>query len=168
MSHNQKLEARTQELFKAKSISRTRLEDVQFDVAAARSRTDSAKARIAKVQALLSETRIRAPFSGVVTRKLCEIGQVTQPGEPLLVLEDQSRLKLKVQLKETDLHRLQIGQQVLVSIGSRGAEPIPGIVARIAPSADIQTHAFTVEVDLPATTGVYPGMFGKLHLLESE
>jgi RND family efflux transporter MFP subunit len=142
------------------------VDDALFGVLSAGDRVEVAKAQMSKVRAMLKETRIVAPFDGVITHKAGEIGQMTQPGEPLFVLEDQSRLKFKTTVKEQDIPHIAIGKSASIIVSALGDLKLEGKVSRIIPSGDPITHSFLVEIALPEQDGLYPGMFGKAEFTE--
>jgi RND family efflux transporter MFP subunit len=151
---------RLERLAQAESLSEDRLDEARYSVAAAEQRVKLATAQLAKIEALLAETRLTAPFAGLVVARSAELGQLTQPGVPLLRLEDHSSLELHVRVKELDLPRIQAGAPVQVRIDALGDTPLHGRVQAIIPSGDAD-HTFLVEIALPAVDGLYPGMFGK-------
>jgi RND family efflux transporter MFP subunit len=120
-----------------------------------------AKSEVARAQAMLDETKIRAPFAGVVIRKNVEIGDVTAPGGPLLVLEDHATLKFRTGVKEKDIARIDKGQAVTVTIDALNDLALSATVTKIIPSGNPSTHEFVVEATLPPQEKLYPGMFGK-------
>ena len=161
LSYRRKVDERMQRLGKTKSVPQDKVDDAAFDHAAARDRVAIAEAALAQVQARLAETQLVAPFAGVVTARNAEVGQLTQPGAPLLVLEDHSRLEFRTLVKEQDVTRIGKGDAVTVTIDALGGASLQGKVTQIIPSGDRKTHAFEVEVSLPAHKKLLPGMFGK-------
>jgi RND family efflux transporter MFP subunit len=160
LEHAQKTEARVERLFKKKSVSEDALDDARYKTRAARERVRSAKADVARADAILSEARLIAPFDAVVTEKHAEVGQLTRPGETLFVLEDHGVLKFRTHVKERDIRFIELGQSVVVIIDALDDARLNGKVTKIIPSGD-ENHTFVVEATLPATNKLYPGMFGK-------
>ena len=160
-AHQEKLAERIRNLREQGTVSAENLDDANFKVDAAEQSVASAKAEVARARAMLAESKIRAPFAGVITRKDIEPGDVTAPGTPLLVLEDHSTLKLRTGVKEQDIARIETGQTVTVTIDALGGLTLDATVTKIIPSGDSSTHEFVVEATLPEHDGVFPGMFGK-------
>lgn len=156
----ERADARIQRLFKTKSVSEDQLDAARFAHAAAVERVRAAEAQVALARARLDETRLKAPFAGVIVERRAEIGQLTRPGEPLLVLEDQDRLTLRTRVKEQDIPHVSLGDRVVVVIDALGTGALEATVSKIVPSGDA-SHSFVVEADLPPTPRLYPGMFGK-------
>jgi RND family efflux transporter MFP subunit len=151
---------RLERLAKSESTSRDRLDEARYSLAAAEQRIKLAEAQVQKIDALLAETRLTAPFAGIVTERHAEPGQLTQPGEALLRLEDQARLELHTRVKELDIARVRAGTPVQVRVDALGDAPLSGTVEAVIPSGD-RDHTFLVEILLPNQPGLYPGMFGK-------
>lgn len=159
--HQEKLAERVRSLREQGTVSAENLDDANFKVAAAEQAVASAKAEVARARAMLDETKIRAPFDGVIIRKDIETGDVTSPGEPLLVLEDHTTLRFRTSVKEQDIPRIERGQTVTVTIDALDDLALDATITKIVPSGDLSTHEFLVEATLPAQGKLYPGMFGK-------
>jgi RND family efflux transporter MFP subunit len=116
------------------------------------------------ILAQLSYTVVKAPFSGVIIEKKVEIGELASPGQPLLRMEDPHQLRLEATVAEKDMRVVSLGAQLPVVIDALGSVPLVGIVAQVVPAGDPQTHTFMIKVDLPRTSGLNSGMFGRLLL----
>lgn len=162
LSHMQKLAARVEKLYAQNAASAENLDDASFRLAGAEEQVATARAAVDRSIALLDETKIRAPFSGIIIQKRVEVGDVTSPGEPLLKLEDHSILKFRTSVSERDIPFIETGQQVFITIDALDDLELAARVSRIIPSGDEITHEFVVEAVLPATDKLYPGMFGKV------
>jgi RND family efflux transporter MFP subunit len=160
-AHQEKLAERVRSLREQATVSAEKLDDANFKVAAAEQAVASARAEVARARAMLDETKIRAPFDGVIIRKNIDAGDVTAPGEPLLVLEDQATLRFRTSVKEQDIPRIEKGQTITVTIDALDDLALEATITKIVPSGDLSTHDFRVEAALPAQDKLYPGMFGK-------
>lgn len=160
-THMKKLAERIQSLHEKNAASAENLDEATFRYAATEELVASAKAALAKAEAQLSETKIRAPFSGIIIKKRVEPGDVTSPGEPLLKLEDHSKLKFRTSVQEQDVPLITKGQTVTIIIDALNDLELGATVTKIIPSGDTSTHEFIVEAVLPAQDRLYPGMFGK-------
>lgn len=126
-------------------------------------RTRSPK-RIGRRSLPNSYTVVKAPFDGIITEKKVEAGELASPGQPLLKMEDSRQLRLEATVAEGDLKSVSLGDKIPILIDALGVQPLRGTVSQILPAGDPQTHTFTVKVDLPITTGLKSGMFGRLQL----
>ena len=161
LDYTKKLDDRYQTLYQQKSISLDRADEASFNYEVARTSVDRALAELASIEVMLAETKIRAPFSGVIIGKTAEVGKVTATGESLLMLEDQSTLKFRTSIKEQDIIHIEFGQEMNITIDALDDLRLVGTVSKIIPSGDVSTHEFTVEAKLPPQHKLYPGMFGK-------
>ncbi|QQO56502.1 MAG: efflux RND transporter periplasmic adaptor subunit [Thiohalocapsa sp. PB-PSB1] len=156
---------RLERLARAESLSEDRLDEARYGLAAAEQRVKLADAKLAKIEALLADRRLLAPFGGIIVARTAELGQLTQPGAPLLRLEDHSRLELHARVKELDLPSIQVDAPVKVRIDALGSDWLQGRVEAVIPSGD-SDHTFLVEITLPTREGLYPGMFGKVRFVQ--
>ena len=160
-AHMKKLAERVQNLYDKNAASAENLDAATFRYAATEELVASAGAAVEKALAQLSETKIRAPFSGIIIEKRTEPGDVTSPGEPLLKLEDHGQLKFRTSVQEQDIPLISKGQKISITIDALNDLELEAAVTKIIPSGDTSTHEFIVEAALPAQDGLYPGMFGK-------
>lgn len=130
----------------------------EFDAVQARQRV--AQAAVSEAQSLLSYARVVAPFDGVITRKLADVGDLAAPGRPLLEMEDPTRLRLEVGVPEALLGRLEQGNPVRVRVGAL-AQDLTGTVSEIAPAADPGSRTFMAKIDLPTHPDLRSGQFGR-------
>ena len=141
-----------------KSGSSTRQE---FDAATTRLRT--ADAVLVEARTMLQYTEISAPFDGVVTRKLVEVGDLATPGKPLLEMENSSLLRFECEIPEALVDRISMGAGLPVTIDAAGAT-LTGKVSEIAPSASAGSRTFLVKLDLPPAEKLRAGQFGRVRV----
>jgi membrane fusion protein (multidrug efflux system) len=162
MEHNQRLDARFSQLLEQNSVSQDRADEARFNFEIAQAAVERARAEVRRSEVMLAETKILAPFPGVITMKDAEAGKVTSPGEPLLRLEDQRTLKFRTRVNERDIAGFSPGQELVVIIDALGDLTLAGPISKIIPSGDESTHDFTIEITLPPQDRLYPGMFGRV------
>jgi len=133
----------------------------QYD--AAMSQWSLAQAREAEASTLAERMVLRAPFAGVVTAKLANVGDTAMPGQALLVLEAPSALRFEARVPEAATDRLTVGASVPVRLDGLDQD-LEGRVAEIQPAADDATRTRMVKVDLPQVLGLRSGRFGRLLL----
>jgi membrane fusion protein (multidrug efflux system) len=97
----------------------------EAQVEAARGRLAQAEANLKQAELNLAYTVIRAPMAGRVTRKTVEMGQVVQPGQPLLSVVDLDDVWVIANYKETELTHVRPGQRAAVTV-----DTYPGQVFR--------------------------------------
>lgn len=141
-----------------KSGSSTRQE---YDAAITRLRT--ADAGVVEARTMLQYTSITAPFDGVVTRKLVEVGDLATPGKPLLEMENSSLLRFECEIPEALIDRLAIGAELPVRVDAAGAA-LSGKISEIAPSASAGSRTYLVKLDLPSAEKLRAGQFGRVRV----
>jgi RND family efflux transporter MFP subunit len=124
------------------------------------------RARIAKAAAIEAETNlayatITAPFEGIITRKLADVGDLASPGKPLVELEEAKSLRLEADVPEAIVGSVEMGAKFEVRIESQPNE-IEAVVSEIAPAGDPKSRTFVVKLDLPASAGLRAGQFGRV------
>ena len=160
LAHRQRVKARLDKLASRNATSEEAIDEAEYAFQVAGANLKAAEAEIDAIKASLAETRIKVPFDSVVIKKIAEKGLVTQPGGPLYEVQDQSRLKFRARVKEGDLARIKSGDTAEVTITALDDRPVRATVISIIPSGD-ERHTFIVELEMPDTPGLYPGMFGK-------
>lgn len=160
LAHRQRIVTRLDKLAKKNATSEDAIDEAKYALQVAKANLKAAQAEIESIGSTLAETRIKVPFDAVVITKYAESGMVTQPGEPLFLVQDQGRLKFRARVKERDLAHIALGDEAAIRITALGEEPVKAEVIRIIPYGD-QRHTFAIELELPVVEGLYPGMFGK-------
>ncbi len=127
----------------------------------AQARIEQARAQLENAKAFLSHTRVEAPFTGLVTKKWVEVGDMASPGAPLLELEDAQQYRLEAVVDEGLVQGIKQGERVPVRLDAVNEGSLDGIVAELVPSADPSSRTFIVKIELPATVGIKSGMFGR-------
>ena len=160
LAHRQRIHKRLQTLSQTNTASQEALDQATYGLEVAEANLRMARAEIEGIQSTLSETRIKVPFDAIVIKKFAETGLVTQPGQALYEVQDQSKLKFRARVKERDLAHIKVNDKARISITALGDEPITATVITVIPYGD-NRHTFIIELALPDSPGLYPGMFGK-------
>src|SRR6516164_9846809 len=93
----------------------------------------AAQAQLAEARAYLQKTYVRAPIDGVILRKLRHAGESvsTQFDSPIVTLADDSVLRVRLDVDETDVAALRVGQPAFVTAEAYGAKKFTGRVIRV-------------------------------------
>ena len=91
-----------------------------------------ARAALAQAELNLQYTVIKAPTRGLVSRKAVEVGQVVQPGQPLMAVVSLDDLWVTANFKETQLTDMRLGQRVAVTVDAFPGHDFHGHVDSIA------------------------------------
>jgi membrane fusion protein (multidrug efflux system) len=100
--------------------------------ASASAKADMARAALAQARLDLAYTEIKAPVSGIVSRRTVEIGQVVQAGQPLLAVVPLEDVWIVANFKESQLKRIRPGQPAVVAVDAYGGREYRGKVDTIA------------------------------------
>lgn len=93
-------------------------------------------------------TQIKAPFAGVITHRLKDMGDVVPKYSHILTLADLSQLKVKVSVSELLLPEIQSTDQIHLRIDALGEKTYPAVVSRIYPTIDRTTRQGIIEITL--------------------
>jgi len=106
----------------------------------------------------LRDTRVRAPFDGLVVARTREPGEVVVPGGTILEIVATDRLWVSAWVDETAMALIAVGQPARIVFRSQPDASISARVSRLAPRADAETREFLVDVtpdELPANWAVH-------------
>lgn len=131
------------------------------NVGQARSQHIGALSQLQQVDAMLRDSRTVVPFDSIIVKKLVEVGQTVQPGQPLLRLADSHALQLKVEVPVRLVSGLRQDMTVPVILDV-GSTRIQARVAQVYPVADNNRHTVTVKFDLPDGVPGGPGMYAEV------
>lgn len=108
-----------------------------------------------------SDTKLYAPISGMLMKKLTEVGEIVGTGIPCFVISDISRVKVLAYIPEGELHFIKIGQRADITISALD-KTFSGRVIEVGSAADVTSRAFTIkiEVENPGQT-IRPGMIAE-------
>jgi HlyD family secretion protein len=115
------------------------------DIDDARAQVEQAKASLKLAETQLSYTVIYAPFSGVLLVKSAEVGEVVNPGTPVLTLADIENVWLKAYISETDLGKIKWGQEVMVTTDLRPQKEYKGRISFISSQAEFTPKSIQTE-----------------------
>jgi HlyD family secretion protein len=129
-------------------VSRQQVEDAHSQMEVARATLESARQGVAQARATVEEARDRlakttilSPISGRVTRLNIELGEtaiigtMNNPGSLLLTVSDLGAVEAVMQVDETDVPRISLGDSALVEIDAFREQGFRGVVTRIGNSA---------------------------------
>jgi RND family efflux transporter MFP subunit len=165
---------RIEELAAKKSVSNQELDEASARVKAAQASYEMARSRRAQLdprmaraeQQIRSATimrdyvRIAAPFSGIVTAKSVEPGNLATPGVPLLTIEQDGVYRLEASVDESRLPSARAGAAVEVTLEGLDRK-INARVSEVVPAVDAASRSSIVKIDLPAVPQLRSGMFGR-------
>ncbi len=154
---------RVRDLLKKKLVSKS-------DYDKAESATKSAAAAQEQAQEQLDNTKVRAPYSGIVVKRLIQPGETVNPGTPLMTGISLEKLRAIASVPQNRINHVRKLSSARVIIDEEdGSRSINGDKITFTPYADAATHTFKVRVDLPpGSHGLYPGVYTKVAFATGE
>ena len=151
--------ARIAEIYGRKLVAKAQLDQATAQRDGARAALTSAQASLRELSQQLDYTVVRAPYSGIVTKRFVQIGESVQAGQPLIAGVSLNELRVNVRVPQSAIDAIRRYHSAEVMLDADGAHRVTAAKVTIFPYADPDTHTFSVRLDLPPQeTGLYPGM----------
>ncbi|HJU28088.1 MAG TPA: efflux RND transporter periplasmic adaptor subunit [Candidatus Binataceae bacterium] len=132
--------ARDRELFRKGVISAKERDDAQAAVEQDRAAVVTARAAVAYYSDQLKDTIVKSPIMGVVVSKNLEVGEWVTPGVPILTVDDLSTIWARVDVQETDLGSIRLGQPATVRMPTHPPMVFSGQVMAIGQEGQFATQ----------------------------
>lgn len=156
---------RSQQLFEQKFISQSALDKALSDYKMAQAQAAASEAGEKQTALAQSYTSVIAPYSGVVSARMVEMGEMVMVGKPLMTGFDPAQMRVIVNVPQYKLADIGTHPQVTVEVPSL-SRWIKAALVTVQPSADPRTHSTQVKISLPENeNGLYPGMFVRAHFV---
>lgn len=162
LAEAERLFAEARALVSGGSSSRSEAATRESDVRAKTAALQRFEAQVREQTALLERQRLIAPFAGVISRKLAEVGEWVQTGTPVVELVETGHLRVDVQAPQEMFARLNEGTEVTVRLDAYPEREFPAKVATLVPVKDATARTFLVRLEIEDPTGLAaPGMSGR-------
>lgn len=156
---------RYENLYASKSASDKEMEDIRTHYKMAKARLDAVEQMEKEVDENMRYAAIRAPYSGVITNKFVQDGDMANPGMPLLSMESPSQWKVIARIPEADIAKVSLNDQVKVEFKAVG-KVLEGQVVEINPSTTNSGNQYQakilVKVPEECSVKLYSGMFANV------
>lgn len=184
-----RLEYERQQKLRGQNLtSETALTDAQFanessqaEFHAMQAQTNTARAALDKARDNLRKTRITSPMPGKVTSLACEVGEIAQAqtaftqGKTLLTVSDLAVFEVEVDVDETEVAKVGIGQEAKIRVDAFSDTAFVGYVVEIGNSAQVSgqgtenyTTSFRVKVRFAEShESIRPGMSATVDITTS-
>ena len=163
---------RVKDVYAKKVVAKATMDDATHALSASKARLESAQANLEQAHEQLSYTRIKAPYSGIVTQRHVEEGESVQLGTKLVTGVSLNKLRVNVDVPQSLINKIRVYSKAYVYIDAAiGGGQVQVEVEKITifPIADRASNPFKVRLDLPPEiTGLFPGMFVKASLVIGE
>lgn len=169
---------RYSQLLEEKLVSEEEYEGIrtQYDIYKAQVETEEFAVREAREN--LNKTTLRSPIAGEIVSlnkeegEMVVMGTIGTPGSVIMIIAERSKMFVRAMVDETEIVRVEVGQEAEVEVDAFPDTTFSGHVARIGgmpvmdASASDQAVSFPVEVALePGVTKLYPGMSATCNII---
>lgn len=151
---------RIEGLYEKKNVSASAMDQAEAALTGAQARLEAAQAALEQAREQLAYTQIRAPYSGIVTQRHVEAGEIAGPGEPVMSGISLEELRVIVDVPQSLIPTVRAQGEVRVYLPD-GTIAEPGPIT-VFPFADSGSNTFKVRLDVSEhAEGLFPGMFVK-------
>jgi RND family efflux transporter MFP subunit len=179
LAENQRQLRLTAELAKDKVLSQDQLDATQSRVRIAEAAVAQARAELSWNQAQLQNTLIKAPFAGIVVKKMAEVGESVAPIPPgvnlstssgaVVALADLATLEVEADVSESNVAKLEADQPAEVTVEAFPDRHYKAVLRQVIPTADRTKATVQVKVTiLDKDKDLKPEMSAKVTFLEPE
>ncbi|TPN76930.1 efflux RND transporter periplasmic adaptor subunit [Mesorhizobium sp. CU2] len=131
---------------------------------AARAAADASAAQVNKLQAVLDQKQLSAPFNGTVGIPKIDIGQYLAPGNSVVTIQDLDTMRVDFTVPEQQLPLLKIGQTIRIG-GSLADLSFAGAIRGIDPKIDPASRLVSIRGEVANTEGkLTPGQFVQIRV----
>jgi len=152
--------ARVEGTFQKGVVAKAELDKATAVLQQARAGEQAAAASVRQAEQELDYTQIRAPYNGIVTERLIEVGETAQPGRRLMSGLSLDSLRIAVDVPQNLVESIREQRKAQAEIGGTWVEAAE---VTVFPIADPRSDTFKVRLALPAAIeSVFPGMYVKV------
>jgi len=154
---------RARKLLESKFVSQAAVDAAEAQFKAAQAQLQAAQATAGQASVSKGHSTVVAPFSGIVSARHVEMGEMAAPGKPLFTAFDPSDMRVIAEVPQSQIATIQAIGRASVEIPSTG-QWVKVKAITVLPSADPRTHSNQVRLDLDQDSkGIYPGVYARAH-----
>ena len=143
---------RMKELYDKGSLPEIKWVEVQSKLQQAKSMEEVARKN-------LDDCKLYAPFSGIISEKMAEVGQNIMPGLPVVKLVTANQLKVKIAVPETEIAAIDTGQKATITVSALNGRVFAGTVTEKGIVANPLSRSYDVKIRVDdADKELMPGM----------
>lgn len=147
-------------VFDKGAVSQSDMDKVSAARKRARAGEHAAEAAVQQAREELDYTEIRAPYNGIVTERLIEVGETAQPGRALMSGLSLDKMRISVDVPQNLVESIRRQRKAQAQIAGQW---VLADDVTVFPVADPRSDTFKVRLELPdGTDGVFPGMYIKV------
>jgi RND family efflux transporter MFP subunit len=157
---------RIADMYERKVVPKATLDEATVTRAAAVAHLEAARAALQTAAEGVAYTEVRAPYAGVVTRRLVQVGETVSPGTPLMSGLSLQYLRVAVDVPQSIVAQVRRIRQGAVYVDGRRIEATR---VTVFPEASSPSNTFRARLELPENAAdLYPGMFVKVGFVTGE
>ncbi|MEO1034856.1 MAG: efflux RND transporter periplasmic adaptor subunit [Pseudomonadota bacterium] len=149
-----------------RGIAKSTIESLRAEVIQDEAALDATTAALSEQRAIVARHEIKAPFAGVVSRRIAQVGEWVAPGNGLVELVATDGLRFDFQVPQTYFAQIDADGQVSLRIDALPDQEIAGVIQAIVPVNDPGARTFLLRVVMAAgsNAAVTPGMSARATL----
>lgn len=140
---------RIETLYEQESATQKEFDDMKTELSMAEARVKALEGSLKEIEELLDYTELKAPFDATVAAKLADVGDMANPGQPLLQLNETGRFKIRIAVSEQDISKFSEGDSAVFSIPSAEIMNEEATVLAVNRNGSVASRQFDVEL-IPA------------------
>ncbi|MEP6491973.1 MAG: efflux RND transporter periplasmic adaptor subunit [bacterium] len=154
---NKRQLARNEALLKAGAIAERDVDLIRNQNSAADAQLANANSQLANAAKQLDKATVKAPFSGIVSARAVNAGDVVQTGAALYTIVNPATMRLEAAVPADQLAAIRVGAPVDFTVNGYPNKQFTGHITRVNPVADPSTRQVRIIVTLPNTNGILVG-----------
>jgi RND family efflux transporter MFP subunit len=152
-----KTEENNRQLLAKNFISQTAFDGVANSAEVATANFKSAQAQAAITERALADAQIRAPFSGIVSKRAVNVGEKVASDTSVMHVVDLSKMELEAPVPVGDIPSVKVGQEIAFTVDGFAERQFKGNVERINPAAEAGSRSISIFVTLPNSDAALKG-----------
>jgi RND family efflux transporter MFP subunit len=141
-----------------RNIAATEVSARESEVAATEATLARLRAEERRRQVVLDRHRIEAPFDGVVSDRISDLGEWVTPGDEMLTLVDTTNLRLDFRVPQNYYQRISDDSELWVQVGGASQKSVKAMIESLVPVSDPRARTFLMRATGPEKLDVLPGM----------
>ena len=137
----------------------------QSEFEATRLRYNNSRMSLEDAQLNLTYTSIKAPISGVLTRRMVELGDLVRGNQEIFVVADLALLLVRIFIPERRMYQVEPGQRATISVEALPDQTFEGQIRMISPEVIPESGTVKVTLEVSADGLLRPGMFATVRLI---
>jgi multidrug efflux pump subunit AcrA (membrane-fusion protein) len=145
---------------------RSNLETRAAIIEAREATTRSRQANVTRLKEMQAFKRILAPFDGIITRRMAEVGMLVTAGKDALFgIEEMDRVRVQVKVPQAYSRQARIGTTATVAVPESAEQAVRAKISRVSDSVDSANRTMLAEIELNnASNRFQPGSYAQVTL----